>query len=661
MRSRAIIVAAISMLTSVTLTMSQEISGAIVDSTGRPVPDARITLFTPDTLYFREARTDINGAYRIEGKEGVSLLLGVAAKGYEYLERGIDTPGAPLILSDTVQPEAARGVWDVIGDPGERLGGTNSGALLPDGRLFWCHDTRDPIYFDPRTDQVSPGPESFGIQGCHAVRLMTDGRLIFVGGADRQIYGPGTRLVKTFDPVNKIWKAESPINDARWYPSMAQLSNGELVAVGGGGVDNPIRTRTSEVMDPLTLEWQPAGSIALGNEVSPIVLLYTGEILMTHRPPQLFNPDTREWRRAADFIQSDRMPNGDHADHELVVTPEGDVIAIGYKNFDGAPGTFVERYRATSNRWELGRSFAPVRSRASVVGLPDGTVLVLGGEKEDPEDPTPTNAWGYMALTDLYNPSEDSWRRLTDMNIAREYHAMPILVPDGRVIVVGGEGEPGNEPARSTIEAFTPPYLQRGVRPRISDLSTTTFRRGDSITFLLERTTTPTDVVLIGTSQRTHFMESGNARLLRLQFTQQGDRMTATIPTDEAVTPVGYYILFTMVDDIPSVGHIVKIVADPALSVSTSLSLPSSLSMIRGIALLPASTNLRIHLSSVNNERSNERSVRVRDVNGRTIVDLSRMEGPVLEWDAASVPTGWYLLEVEFDGRVERQGFVISR
>ena len=49
------------------------------------------------------------------------------------------------------------------------------------------------------------------------------------------------------------------------------------------------------------------------------------------------------------------------------------------------------------------------------------------------------NQWGYMKLTDLYDPASDSWRRLDDLNYFREYHALTILVPDGRVIAVGGE------------------------------------------------------------------------------------------------------------------------------------------------------------------------------------------------------------------------------
>ena len=87
-----------------------------------------------------------------------------------------------------------------------------------------------------------------------------------------------------------------------------------------------------------------AGDIAIGNEVSPVVLLYTGEVLMTHRPPQLFDPGNLAWRSTMDFVQGDRMPNGDHSDHELQLLPDGRVAAIGYKTFNLSVGRMLEIY-----------------------------------------------------------------------------------------------------------------------------------------------------------------------------------------------------------------------------------------------------------------------------------------------------------------------------
>jgi hypothetical protein len=49
----------------------------------------------------------------------------------------------------------------------------------------------------------------------------------------------------------------------------------------------------------------------------------------------------------------------------------------------------------------------------------------MAGYKEDTTN-VPTNEWGYMNITDLYNPATDSWRRLDHLNYFREYHALSI-------------------------------------------------------------------------------------------------------------------------------------------------------------------------------------------------------------------------------------------
>lgn len=347
--------------------------------------------------------------------------------------------------------------------------------------------------------------------------------------------------------------------DYRWYPTVSPLPDGKVLIVGGGGLNNPIRVKTSEIYNTATGISTAVDTIAIGNEVSPIIPLLTGKTLMTHRPPQLFDPATNQWNLAADFVQSNRMSNGDHSDHELVMMPDGNVVAIGYKNFNSILGTFVEMYNPVTNAWSLKSSIAPIRSRAKAVLLPDKKILVAGGYKEDAANITPVNQWNYMKRADLYNVTTDTWRQADDMNYFREYHAIATLVPDGRVIVVGGEGSPGNEPPLSIIEAYSPPYLYRGVRPEISNLNNTTFARGNTMSFDVSKTDSVTTVQLMSTAVNTHFMNSSNNRFLELSFTQVNGAISVILPVDSVMMPPGYYMLFAMVDDIPSIAKIVKI------------------------------------------------------------------------------------------------------
>ncbi len=539
---------------------AQTLKGLITDPIGSPVANARVTIFLTDTSQFQESRTDVNGAYQFENLNSAYFKFGVAKPGFAYFENTTTGIVGTVIHNAKLSLETEKGKWNIIINSPEPLGGTDLGTLLPNGTIYYCHSTEDPFVFDPSINDTFSVLGDTKVQGCVAPKLMWNGNVIMAGGTEMEIYGPGTQKIKAYDYFTKKWQPLPNMLDYRWYPSMTQLSNGKLLIVGGGGRFNPIRVNTSELYDPLigTTEW--ADTVAIRNEQSPILCLYNGKALMTFRPPQLFDPLTKQWDLASDFIQGNRMPNGDHVDHELVHLPEGEVIAIGYKPFPaGSGGNLVERYDFSTNKWKLGAHFAPLRSRAETVLLPDRNILTLAGFKEEPTDPSPVNQWGYMDLTDLYNPYSNVWRRLASMPRKREYHALAILVPDGRVVVVGGEGEPGNEPKQSIIDAFEPPYLFRGIRPQMINLEKTDYQRGETIRFEIGRTNAPTSVILQSTQAVTHMMNCGENRFLDLNFVQQGQTIEAIVPNDSLRSLPGWYLLWAMVDDIPSIAKIVRI------------------------------------------------------------------------------------------------------
>ncbi|MDZ4704030.1 MAG: galactose oxidase-like domain-containing protein [Saprospiraceae bacterium] len=564
---------------------AQTLTGTITDEFGAPVADARVTIFNGDTTIFYEARTDAAGVYILTNLEPLYFNFGVAKPGKAYVQTATTAIVGTVVVDAALAPETQPGDWEIIMQSPEPLGGTDLGILMPDGSIYYCHNTKDPFFFFPTENDTSFAKGSMFAQGCVAPALLLDGQVLFAGGTlEEDGYGPACKEIKIFDPVTELWTYQPDLLDARWYPSLAPLYDQRLLIVGGGDLNtsllNALRTKTSEVYDPATGITIATDTVHFGNEVSPILPLLTGKILMTHRPPQLFDPETMQWELASDFVQGNRLPNGDHSDHELLLLPDGKVLAVGYKSFTPEqPGVSLEMYDPLSDEWSLRSNFAPTRSRAKAVLLPDKKVLVMGGQKEDPNNSTPVNNWGYMDLTDQYDPAADTWRRLEKMNMKREYHAITALVPDGRIIAVGGEGAPGNEPSQSIIEAFSPPYLFRGVRPEISNLNTTEFQRGGTVQFDVAKTNALTGVVLMSNAVLTHFMNSGNNRYLDLDFTQTGNSVTASLPTDSLELMPGWYMLFGMVDDIPSVGKMVKIeqgLAPVVSAVSNAASNPFS-------------------------------------------------------------------------------------
>jgi RNA polymerase sigma-70 factor, ECF subfamily len=66
--------------------------------------------------------------------------------------------------------------WTIVGNSEpELLHGSGSGTLLPTGEIFFCHDTKDPIMFDPVSGLKWCPPGSLSAQGCHTTTLNTDG------------------------------------------------------------------------------------------------------------------------------------------------------------------------------------------------------------------------------------------------------------------------------------------------------------------------------------------------------------------------------------------------------------------------------------------------------------------------------------------------------
>jgi hypothetical protein len=251
--------------------------GRITDAQGSAIASARVTVVGTNDAFW-ESRTDSSGRYAVSGVGQGTLELGVAALGKAYVARTIDVSTDCIEEDFALEPETERGRWESYGSPGEIFGGTNSGVLLPDGRVMYCHDTLDPVILDPVRMVPAFAPPSSRRQGCHGVTVLHDGRVLYVGGADQPVYGPGTRQVKTFDATVNQWTPQPELADGRWYPTLVPLTDGRVLAVGGGGVNNPTRVNTSEVLDPSTMQWSPVGNISIGNEVSPVVLLFTGEV-----------------------------------------------------------------------------------------------------------------------------------------------------------------------------------------------------------------------------------------------------------------------------------------------------------------------------------------------------------------------------------------------
>lgn len=537
------------------------VRGVVRSSEGTDISGARVTLAMQDASVVLETRSAADGSYGFANVSADTWRIGASRPSFAYAETtriiGVADVNQDFSLALDVHP----GRWTVIGntDP-ENLYATDSGSLLPDGRILYCHDTIDPLVFNPVNGSKTFPPASPSQQGCHITTLLEDGRLLFIGGQDSGDFRDAVRTVKAYDHATNTWTVLPSLVEERWYPGLARLADGRLLAMGGGQRPNAQRTPTCEIFDPGNPGWTTTGSMSNPSDYPPSVLLYNGQVLRSWWPPQLFDVMTGLWTTTGSMLQTDRFWPG-HCDHTLVVLPDGRACAVGIYRGSLMNPTMIELYDPATGAWSLGANAAVTRSQPEVVMLPTGQVFVAGGKLEDPNPSVSTNAWGQTKLTDLYDPTSNSWHRCADMAWHREYHAVTVLVPDGRVVTTAGTGGPANPGISNEVEAFEPPYLFRGIRPRIDILSGTSFPNGATFQMTVSRTDSVTAVVLVGTNAVTHWVDGGVPRVLSLPFQQLGGGLAVTVPTNQNLAPVGYYILFAMVDDIPSAGIIVRIVS----------------------------------------------------------------------------------------------------
>ena len=539
--------------------------GAIIDSTSSaPVPAARVTLFTPGINEFFEVRSDAAGTYAFRDVPAGSYRLGVASPGRDYREVGLQVGMGTVRFDVSLTPETQSGSWQVIGSTlPHLLDATDIGALLPDGQILYCHDTQDPIVFNPLAGNTAIFGPSGSEQGCMNTTHLDDGSILFVGGQDGSDPGRfrmAISWVKRYLP-NNTWMqlADMLAPTGRWYPGLARLSDGSVLVFGGGTAPNAQRTDTAELFDPLTQNWSWVGQMGSANEFAPAALLHNGLVLRTWgADPELFDPLTNAWSAAAPLAFANRGFPG-HSDHSLLVLSDGRALVVGVRGTAEPPPAMTEYYDPSVNTFTAGSSPTLVRYQGEVVYLPNGEVFYGAGDLGTTAGPEP-NVLGIVKRCDLFDPFDGSWRRVADMPTFREYHGVTLLIPDGRVVTTGGtmiKFQVG--PTTADIEAYSPPYLFRGVRPGLSGLSDTTPARGQTLNFEVFPDTQLTGAVLMGMQTTTHWVDGGIPRRLELDVSQVGSSASVSLPTDANLLPLGWYMLFGMVDDIPSEALVLRV------------------------------------------------------------------------------------------------------
>jgi N-acetylneuraminic acid mutarotase len=113
------------------------------------------------------------------------------------------------------------------------------------------------------------------------------------------------------------------------------------------------------------------------------------------------------------------------AQHTATLLPNGKVLVVG----GNGPLVSAELYDPATGIWSAAASLNTARSSHSATLLANGKVLVVGG----------SSAAGIFASAELYDPTTNTWSAAASMTSARTVHTA-ILLSNGKVLVAGGVG-----------------------------------------------------------------------------------------------------------------------------------------------------------------------------------------------------------------------------
>ena len=118
------------------------------------------------------------------------------------------------------------------------------------------------------------------------------------------------------------------------------------------------------------------------------------------------------------------------------------------------------------------------------------------------------------------------WTTLdSSLPIPRVYHSTAVLLPDGRVLSMGGNGDP-----QKNSEIYSPPYLFKGTRPTITSAPTSVVY-GQSFFVQTPDAAAISKVTMLRLSSVTHSFNMSQY-INTLSFSQATGASTLWLPTE---------------------------------------------------------------------------------------------------------------------------------
>jgi hypothetical protein len=453
-------------------------------------------------------------------------------------------------------------------------------TLLPTGKIFaWGKtDVADtmgmPRVWDPAAGPPSGLPEIHidDMLFCAGHTLMADGRLMVSGGHLQDDRGIPTTYF--FTDQGSFQLKGPDMHHGRWYPTLTVLPDGRMLTMAGRNQANEVVT-TPEIWEGNQwVELPGAGTLEIPYYPRNFVDPKNGKIFYASERVQSrwFDVDGTgagggrgAWSAGPTHIFGFNRDYG-----SAVMYEAGKILVVGGGGHTSWPTPDPKTSQPTATAevidlnqaspgWQNTSPMANPRRHMNATILPDGQVLATGG----------TRGGGFVNIdpglavkqAELWNPATGQWTTLASNSIMRVYHSVSMLLPDGTVLHgASGDAMAGATPVppQRNHEIFSPPYLFKGARPRIT-AAPATVGYNEKFSVATPNAAQVAQVRWIHLGSVTHAFDAGQ-RANTLGFTRTTTGVDVTAPSNSNSAPPGFYQLFILNrNGVPSTGHIMRI------------------------------------------------------------------------------------------------------
>ena len=444
-----------------------------------------------------------------------------------------------------------------------------SASNLPDGRIAaWGGNNR--TYFnggkytytgvwDPTTDQITEQGYNEHSMFCAIPTMREDGTVFVVGGD-----GSTNNHTSLFDYRTDNWTHIDTANVGRWYNGSLQLPNGQVfMALGSGGSRYPERWTEGTGWEWLTgidLQGPILSHTSYWSEhwFPQLTLAPSGDILHVGPTPKMHWIDPAgngTIREAGAGITGWDTHNQSGT---MVMFDKGKVLTLGGVKAQNRV-TIVDMNSDTPQVTPIANMNQP-RVTVNAVMLPSGEVFVVGGTAGDVN----FSDVGSILTPEIWNPQTQTWRQVANHAVPRNYHAVALLMTDGRVFS-GGGGLCNCAADHPNHQIYSPSYLfnadgSLATRPTIDDAP-------DVVTFgQTIDVQTSSDIQkfsLIKMTGTTHAYSS-DLRFLNVPFNGDNGQYQLTLDDNSNVLTPGYWMLFALNSQgTPSVAKVIQVRTAP--------------------------------------------------------------------------------------------------